>query len=202
MTTASFRARALSRRAFSLAAAGLALSFAAGAPLAAQSSGPTLVVLVRHGEKAAEPAGDPPLSAAGQARAEALLDALAHNPPIAIFVSPTKRTHETAQFVAGKFGVKPTAISLAGGGAAHVAAVAAAVLKQRGVVLVVGHSNTIPAIVKALGGPALPDLCDASYATMFVLQPGTDGKPATLVRAHYGAADPALGAGCAPMSPR
>ena len=40
------------------------------------ASGPSLVVLVRHGEKATDPAGDPALSAAGQERASALIDAL------------------------------------------------------------------------------------------------------------------------------
>jgi phosphohistidine phosphatase SixA len=168
---------------------------------AQSTEGPSLVVLVRHGEKAPEPAADPNLSAAGQERARALLDAMMYGGPSAVIVTATRRTAETAAPLAAKFGITPQVISLTGGGAAHVNAVADAVRKSRGVVVVVGHSNTIPAIVKALGGPALPDLCDSSYATMFVLQPGKDGRPASVVRAQYGAADPATATGCPTMQP-
>ncbi len=170
-------------------------------PLAAQD-GPSLVVLVRHAEKASATDPDPSLSEAGQLRAQALVAALAHAVPNAIVVTSRKRTAETAAPVAAKWGVTPQVVSLDGAAAAHIAAVADAVRKQRGVVLVVGHSNTVPAIVKALGGPALPDLCDASYATFFVLQLARDGKPAQLLTAQYGASDPPGASGCAAMSPR
>lgn len=160
---------------------------------------PSMVVLVRHGEKAAEGGRDPSLSAAGKARAQALADALAMTTPSAIIVSSLKRTAETAAVVSSKTGVAPTVIAISG--AQHVADVAAAVRKATGVVLVVGHSNTVPAIVTALGGPKLPDICDASYATMFVLTPGVDGKPAQVVLAQFGLADGPLPTSCAGMTP-
>jgi broad specificity phosphatase PhoE len=155
---------------------GFLLATASFAPrdLAAQ---PSLVVLVRHGEKATEGGSDPSLSEAGKARAQALADALAMTTPNAIIVTSLKRTAETA-------------------------AVAAAVRKATGVVLVVGHSNTVPAIVTALGGPKLPDLCDSSYASMFVLTPGADGKAAQVVLSQYGAADGPLLPSCAGMVAR
>ncbi len=165
-------------------------------PLAAQ---PSMVVLVRHGEKAAVGGSDPSLSEAGVARAQALADAMAMLTPNAIMVTSLKRTAETAAVVAAKTGVAPTVIGIDGGGAAHVAAVAAAVRKASGVVLVVGHSNTVPAVVTALGGPKLPDICDASYATMFVLTPGTEGKPAQVLRTQFGAADAPQATSCAGM---
>jgi len=158
---------------------------------------PSLVVLVRHGEKATEGGSDPSLSDAGRVRARALADALAMTTPNAIIVSSLKRTAETAAVVSAKTGVVPTVIAI--GGATHIADVAAAVRKATGVVLVVGHSNTVPAIVTALGGPKLPDICDASYATMFVLTPGADGKAAQVVLAHYGLADGPLPVACAGM---
>lgn len=193
-----------SRRLFSLTAAAFLTSLAIGTParLDAQTTGPSLVILVRHAEKAAEPAGDPPLSPAGQERAKALAEAMLGLQPSAIIVTATKRTTETASAVAAKTGLSPQIISLAGGGAVHLAAVVEAVNKASGVVLVIGHSNTVPAIVKALGGPAFPDICDASYANLFVLQPAMHGKPAQVVRAQYGAADAALPANCAPMVPK
>jgi hypothetical protein len=55
-------------------------------------------------------------------------------------------------------------------------------------VLVVGHSNTIPGIIAALGGPRMPDLCDGQYASLFVLNMQTTAAP-KLIRATYGAAD-------------
>ncbi len=168
----------------------------------AADNGPSLVVLVRHAEKASATDPDPSLSAAGYARAKALVDALQHATPNAIVVTSRKRTAETAADVASKFGITPVVVSLDGAMAKHIGAVADAVRAQRGVVLVVGHSNTTPAIVKALGGPALPDICDASYATLYVLQPGKNGAPATLVTGQYGAADPAGATTCAGMVPR
>jgi hypothetical protein len=75
-------------------------------------------------------------------------------------------------------------------------------MKAKGVVLVVGHSNTVPAIVNALGGPKLPELCDASYATIFLLTPAANGLPVQLVRASYGAPDAPAAANCAGMTPK
>jgi phosphohistidine phosphatase SixA len=151
---------------------------------------PSLVILVRHGEKQPAPADDPSLSAAGVARAKALDVALTGTTPSTIVVSQRKRTVETAAVVQQRTGVTPTVIGL---DADHVKHVAAAVMKASGVVLVVGHSNTVPAIVTALGGPKLPDLCDASYATMFLVVPGRAGQKAQVVRSAYGAPD-AIGA--------
>jgi len=39
-------------------------------------------------------------------------------------------------------------------------------------VLVVGHSNTIPAVVKALGGPEVT-IGENEYDNLFILVPGT-----------------------------
>jgi broad specificity phosphatase PhoE len=167
---------------------------------------PTMVLLVRHAEKAAEPSDDPPLSAAGSARARALAAALADAGVGAVIVSPRIRTRDTAQPLLDTLHLAPEVVPLGGPAAAHAEGVAAAVRRHAGqVVLVVGHSNTVPAIVAALGGPRLPDICDAAYANLYVLlldAPGADGK-ARLVRTHYGAADdPAATASCGGMQSR
>jgi broad specificity phosphatase PhoE len=78
----------------------------------------------------------------------------------------------------------------------------AAVMKASGVVLVVGHSNTIAAIVNALAGTTLPDLCDASYATLFVVTPARDGGTAQVVKSMYGTPDTVGAAQCAGMVPK
>jgi broad specificity phosphatase PhoE len=150
----------------------------------------TAVVLVRHAEKASA-AGDPDLSAPGQARAEALSAVLAAFPVQAIFVSQYRRTLQTAAPTAEALHVVPVAIPVADGLEAHAAAMAAAIrgLPPRSAALVVGHSNTLGPIIKALGGPLVPDLCDAEYATIFVLEM-PPGKPVRLLRANFGAPDP------------
>lgn len=175
---------------------GAALLAAVPRPAMAQ---PSLVVLVRHGEKQPTPADDPSLSKAGVARAEALEAALRHATPTMIVVSPRQRTVETAAVVQRRVGVTPTVIPL---DARHVEAAASAVMKATGVVLVVGHSNTIPAIVNALAGTKLPDICDASYGTMFLVTPAANGARAQVVKTSYGAADPLGADQCAGMIPR
>ncbi len=167
-------------------------------PPMTRAAGPSLVVLVRHAEKATEPAADPDLSPAGVERAKALAEALVTLSPNAIIVTSTRRTAQTAAPLAAKYGVRPEAVALAGA-AAHIAAVADAVMKHDGVVVVVGHSNTISAIIKALGGPEMRDLCDSEFNNLFVLKPGVGGKPAELIRVQYGAPDPPRAPGCPSM---
>jgi broad specificity phosphatase PhoE len=168
-------------------------------PLPAQDR---TVILVRHAERAAEPRADPPLTEAGQARAAALARALESAGVGSAIVTQYRRTRETADPTARAGGVTPIVAEVAGGLAAHVQAVADAVRGRPAgeTVLVVGHSNTIPAIIAALGGPRLPDLCDTEYATLFVLTVPAAGS-ARLIRGAYGAADPPDAAGCRPSPP-
>jgi phosphohistidine phosphatase SixA len=164
--------------------------FAGAERLPAQSKS-TVVILVRHGEKAAAPAADPPLTEAGVARARALAAALSNTVVQAAITTEFARTRETAQPTVDAQHLTPEIVR-AGPVAAHAKAVADAVRAHAGqTVLVVGHSNTVPAIIAALGGPKLPDICDSQYSNFFVLILH-DGK-ADLITSSYGAssADPA-----------
>lgn len=173
----------MKRAAFLLAAVVLALPL----PAFAQATAPSVVILVRHAEKAAAPADDPALSEAGLARAQALAASLRDAGVTAIVTTQFKRTRDTAQPLAAARGLQPEVVAAAKG-EAHAQAVAAAVRRHAGgVVLVVGHSNTVPAIIAALGGPRLPDLCDSAYADLFVLVPGA--AESKLVRSRYGPGD-------------
>ncbi|MDF1502905.1 histidine phosphatase family protein, partial [Roseisolibacter sp. H3M3-2] len=170
----------------------LALAVAAPAARAESATpggalaGGTLVVLVRHAEKAAVPGDDPPLSEIGTARAEALRAALADAGVRHVVATARRRTSDTAKPLSDALGLTPELVPLQGN---HVQAVADAVRRRRGeVVLVVGHSNTIPAIIGALGGPKMRDLCDPQYAQLFVLELPAAGAP-RLVRGQFGAAD-------------
>jgi broad specificity phosphatase PhoE len=150
-----------------------------------------MVVVVRHAERAAEPKDDPGLSEAGQARARALAEALADAGVSAVITTELLRTRETAEPLARARGLTPEVVrTVTGSVPAHAQAVAAAVKKHAGgVVLIVGHSNTVPAIVASLGGPQVPAICDTSFSNLFVLT--FDGDSARLVRSMYGAVDPA-----------
>jgi broad specificity phosphatase PhoE len=152
------------------------------------TANPRLVVLVRHAEKAAGPTQDPPLTEAGGKRAEALRDVLAAVSVTAIVTSEFRRTRETAAAVAAAQNVTIESVPAAGAAAGeHVRRVVEAIRKHSGVVLVVGHSNTIPAIIAALGGPRMRDICDPDYDNLFLLTPGS-GKM-DVVAARYGAED-------------
>ena len=174
------------------------LALAAVAPLAPPAAAQArTVILVRHAEKEAEPRNDPPLTAPGAGRALALAAVLADAGVGSVIVTPTTRTRATGAPTAAAAGVTVIEVGLAGGVAAHLNAVAAAVRERPAgeTVLVVGHSNTIPGIVRALGGPAMADLCDPEYAHLFVLMIPADGPP-RLVRATYGAPDAPDAASC------
>ncbi|MBI3347625.1 MAG: histidine phosphatase family protein [Burkholderiales bacterium] len=143
---------------------------------------PDLVVLVRHAERATEPAGDPALTAAGVQRAQALAQALAGLHVNAILTTPFRRTRDTAAPLAQALGLTPQIVDAKAG---HVQAVADAVRAQSGVVLVVGHSNTVTAVLAALGGPKLAALCETSFQHVFVLQPAAE--PPRWAQFSYGA---------------
>jgi broad specificity phosphatase PhoE len=160
----------------------------------------TTVVLVRHAEKADAPAADPPLTLLGQARAESLSVALAAFRPDAILLTPTTRTRQTAAPLAARFGITPALVPNTG--TVPVRADSLADLIRRSyagkTVVVVGHSNTVPPIIKALGGPAMADLCDAEYDSMFLLVI-TPGAPVRMIRSTFGPKDSAEGPACAAM---
>lgn len=155
---------------------------------------PTTVFVVRHAEKSAEPANDPALSPAGIARAAALDSALAGTKLTAIIVTPYRRNVETAAPLARRFGLTPIVIPIPaqGGVPLHAIAVAAEARRLGGTVLVIGHSNTVGAVVEALGGPAVGDLPDNEYQSLFTVLLGEGG--AQVVRGRFGAVNPVAAA--------
>jgi phosphohistidine phosphatase SixA len=167
-----------------------------------QAAGEKLVFIVRHAEKANATEQDPSLSETGRARAVALAAALRDAGISDVLVTPRKRTHETAAVVTEARQLTAHVVPFGASTPEHVAAVAAAVRAAKGdAVLVVGHSNTVTQIVAALGGPRLPELCDAEYANLFIVRLPARGA-ATFMRAHYGVSDAADAATCAASTMR
>lgn len=183
----------LNPRALLLAAVIAALGSVGPRPLEGQAA---LVIIARHGEKA-DTTHDTPLSPAGEARAAALARALADTRLDAVFVTEFVRTQRTGAPAAAARGLKERIIPVHDDSIAHARTVAAALRGEPpgSAVLVVEHSNTIPAIISALGGPDGLKVCRLEYATLFVMVLDR-GRTPRLLRPSFGAADPP-GAGCA-----
>ncbi len=146
----------------------------------------TTVVVVRHAEKALDAGSDPPLTPAGQARAE-LLSRLFGNRREpghvdAIYVSPTLRSRMTAAPLAARLGLTPIV------GPAHDAPnLAARLLREHGGgrVLIVGHSDTVTEIVERLSGAKnLPLIADDEYGAMYIVTVPRIGR-ANFLRLNY-----------------
>jgi broad specificity phosphatase PhoE len=132
-----------------------------------------LVFVARHAERADEPARnleDPPLSAAGQARAARLSAMLADAGVRAIFVTQYKRTQQTAGPLAARLKITPQVMPVS------VDALVQELKREhpKDVVLIVAHSTTIPGIIKGLGGSDVK-LDEKDYTSLFVVAPATGG---------------------------
>lgn len=138
----------------------------------------TTVVVVRHAEKAAE-TKDPPLSAAGEMRAEELADMLADAGVKVIFVTEYQRTARTAAPLAARTHVEPRVVP-----AEDAGTLVKAVREIRdGVVLIVGHSNTVPKVIAGLGGPSV-GISEDEFDNLFILNLGPNGT--SFLHLHYG----------------
>lgn len=107
----------------------------------------TVVYLTRHAKKAKSPKKDPELTAEGQKQASSLAKYLTDIKLDAIYSTPFKRTMNTAGPTAASQDINITS--------EYVPAKAFATkiknLHQGQTILVVGHSNTVPALIAELG---------------------------------------------------
>ena len=158
-----------------------------GSPYLAESQ--QAIFLVRHGETVAPKGSDArPLSEAGQRRA-ALLAMLLKDAGIkAIFTSNLERTIKTAEPLAQALGIaaKPLAQLNTQFKQSDVDVFVEFLrTEHRGdIVLLVGHSNTVPALLKALGHPVEIKIPETEFDNLFVLTPKAGG-PSTVLRLRY-----------------
>lgn len=149
-----------------------ALLFMAGAAVAQKT-----VFVVRHAEKISNE--DERLTEAGKARGQRLARMLADAGIAAVYSTDTERTRGTAGPLAEarKLPVtiydKPKAL-----------AEKLRTEHKEDAILVVGHSNTVPKLLEALGCAESVSIADDEYDNLFVVVPEDDG-PATLVRLRY-----------------
>ena len=173
------------------------LSFGIASPVLAQGGKRTTVIVVRHAEKAAQPAADPPLTDIGRARAEALWLAVKDAGVHAAVTTQLARTIQTAGPTVSHLHITPEVVNA--GGPNHPAQVAALIKSKHAgeTVLVVGHSNTVPSIIAALGAKEPAPICDEAYDDFYVVTIDESGT-ASLIHSRYGAATPVTSS-CAAM---
>jgi len=141
---------------------------------------PPVVFLVRHAERAATSGrvpADTGLSAEGRERAQDLARALRNAGISAIFTSESKRTQETAAPLAQSSGIHPEVVP-----AGDASSLVAKIRASRTNVLVIGHSNTLPQIIRALGVTARVTVAESDYDNLFLV---ILSQPPQLIRLHY-----------------
>lgn len=161
------------------------LLLSSGAFSAADDAEFTTVILVRHAEKANKSADTPLHEPKGFRRARALANSVADFGLSAVFASEYLRTQQTVAATASHLGLDDLVVQIT-----DPQQVANEILTHyRGrTVLVAGHSNTVPAIIEALGGPSLcPDrggeivkddcrIPDKQYDNLYMLRIAEDGR--------------------------
>ena len=158
-----------------------------------ESQATTTMIFVRHAEKALMPIDDPGLSADGKVRAAELARQLVDADVVAgidaIYSTDTRRTIETAQPTADALELE---IQTYENQEDDEPVVDAVVNAHKGkIILVVGHSNTLPTMIAALGASKkVPPIAEFEYDNIYVISIPWFGKTKT-IRLRYG--DPYTG---------
>jgi phosphohistidine phosphatase SixA len=144
------------------------------AVVATATAQPT-VFIVRHAERA-DSSTDSDLSQAGRARAEALAKMLKDKNITAIYATEFKRTQQTAAPLAQALGIKVTVRP------AKATDFALTLRTLKSNTLVVGHSDTIPNLIRELGISEPINIGQNDYDNLFEIELGEKPK---LIHLHY-----------------
>ena len=147
----------------------------------------TTIVIIRHAEKQIGTIDDAPLSPQGEQRATRLAqmfgDPEAFGRVQKIYVTGTRRTQQTAAALAQRLGLKPVVTDAK----ASAGEIAHRVMRENrgGLAIVIGHSNTVPQIVKELSDASeVPAIGEEEFDTLYVVTVPTIGK-ASVLRMKY-----------------
>jgi broad specificity phosphatase PhoE len=152
-----------------------ALLLAPAAALAQQE-----VILVRHAELQGAAMADPknlPLSPAGKERAQRLAAILKDSGVAAIYVTDFARTNQTAQPLSLELD-RPLTVVPKGDPQDLVGRLRKEHAGQ--VVLLVGHTDTLPGLIKALGYPGDVKIDAQDYGNIFIVTPKVESSPGFL----------------------
>ena len=152
-----------------------------------ESQATTTVIFVRHAEKAAIAEDDPSLSPAGQRRAAELKRQLVDADVVAgidaVYATPYRRTEETARPIADALELPLNSYD-----ANDTEAIMEDIVrKHKGkIILVVGHSNTLPALIGNMGASKkVPPIAEDEYDNIYIVSIPWFGKTKT-IRLRYG----------------
>ncbi|KAA1154632.1 histidine phosphatase family protein [Pseudoalteromonas sp. FUC4] len=141
-----------------LAVTFLAMSFNCSLVFAA----PDEVYLFRHSEKLT--GKNPALSEKGKARANNLVTLFKEYQNIHLFSSNYKRTLQTAAPLQAHFNTKINVYN-----AGELSDLKNELLKLKGVVVVIGHSNTTPQLAELLSNEKVPAMSETQFTQYFIL---------------------------------
>ena len=152
-----------------------------------ESQATTTIIFVRHAEKVAVQDDDPSLSVAGKRRVAELTRQLVDADVVAgidaIYATPFKRSQETVQPIADALSLPIRAYD-----AEDTNHVLKKILrKHKGkIILVVGHSNTLPTLIANLGASKkVPRIAEGEYDNIYIVSIPWFGKTKT-IRLRYG----------------
>ena len=151
-----------------------------GGQLRASDADSVTIFLVRHAEKTIEKP-DPGLTQAGLARAVDLATVLRDAGIEHILSSDYRRARDTVIPLAEKLG-----ISIEIYDPRNLPGLVTRLAELGGRILVVGHSNTTPAVAELLGGDPGSPMDEAEHDRLYVLSMGIDGSVSTVLM-RYGA---------------
>lgn len=153
--------------------------------IAYRSATTTTVVLVRHAEKELSTIDNPPLTVAGEQRAERLAqmfgDVRGAGAIGAIYVSDQRRTQQTAMPLASRLGLQPTVVP-----SSAISELVSQILREHrgGRTLVVWHSNSMPEIIQKLSGVTVPPIPENEYDDIYIVTVPTFGE-SNVLRLKY-----------------
>ncbi len=136
---------------------------------------PTIMFVTRHAEKGTE-GKDPDLTAQGQARARMLAGLLKKAGIKTIFSTKTARTQQTGQPLAAQSGITIELYE-----PAKHAALVEKVRVLPGPSMIVGHSNTVPELVRLISGKEVPAMPETEYDRLYQLIIEKDGTVTTVL---------------------
>jgi broad specificity phosphatase PhoE len=149
------------------------------------SANTTTIALVRHAERTLGTIEDPPLTQQGELRAEQLARIFGETKGPgrihAVYVTQTRRVQQTAAPLAARLQIRPTIVD-----ASDIDGLARRLSREhRGAAaLVIGHSNTIPALIEKLSGIKVDPIGEQEYDTVYIVSIPSIGKP-SLLRMKY-----------------
>ena len=152
-----------------------------------ESQATTTIIFVRHAEKALDGSDDPSLSPAGQRRAAELTRQMVDADVVAgvdaLYATEYRRTRETIEPLARILDLDINEYD-----SGDTEQVLETILKRHKgkIILVVGHSDTIPQLIANLGASkSVPPIADEEYDNIYLISIPWFGKTKT-IRLRYG----------------